>query len=93
MLQACVEQNVQRLVHTSTVDVVIGQKEIWNGDESLPPPRRFLFPGYPASKQQAERLVLEANGRKLANGQSQCVCMSCELLGELLGELLSELLG
>jgi len=66
-----VEQNVARLVYTSTVDVVIGRRHdvISGGDESLPVPRRFLFPGYAASKMRAERLVCEADGRPLANGE------------------------
>ena len=71
MIQACVEQNVERLVYTSTVDVVIGRRSdvISAGDESLPVPRRFLFPGYAESKLSAERLVVEADGRPLAKGE------------------------
>jgi len=71
VIQACVEQNVQRLVYTSTVDVVIGRRHdvISAGDESLPVPRRFLFPGYADSKRKAELLVFEANGRALAKGE------------------------
>ena len=71
MIQACVEQNVQRLVYTSSVDVVIGRRRdvISGGDESLPVPHRFLFQGYGESKRRAELLVCEANGRALAKGQ------------------------
>ena len=70
MVQACVEQNVERLVYTSTVDVVIGRRDVISaGDESLPVPRRFLFPGYAESKLRAERVVCEADGRPLAKGE------------------------
>ena len=71
MIQACVEQNVRRLVYTSSVDVVIGRRRdvISGGDESLPVPRRFLFQGYAESKHRAELLVCEANGRALAKGE------------------------
>jgi len=71
MIQACVEQNVQRLVYTSSIDVVIGRRcdVISAGDESLPVPRRFLFQGYAESKRRAELLVCEADGRALAKGQ------------------------
>lgn len=60
---------MQRLVFTSTIDVVIGFDEIIDGDESLPVPTHFLFPGYPDTKQRAEKMVLEANGRELACGR------------------------
>ena len=69
MIQACVEQNVPRLVYTSSVDVVVGFDDVNNGDESLPVPKKFLFPGYPESKYRAECLVAEADGRALASGE------------------------
>ena len=68
VIQACVENDVGRLVYTSTVDVVIGYDDITGGDESLPVPRKLLFPGYPATKLKAEKLVLASNGRKHAKG-------------------------
>jgi len=69
VIQACVEQNVPRLIYTSSVDVVVGFDDVIYGDESLPVPRKFLFPGYPESKHRAECLVAEANGRPLAVGK------------------------
>jgi len=71
VIQACVEQNVQRLVYTSTVDVVIGRRYdvISTGDESLPVPSRYLFHGYAESKRRAELLICEADGRALAKGE------------------------
>jgi hypothetical protein len=68
IIQSCLEHNVPRLIYTSSVDVVVGFDDIINGDESLPAPKRFLFPGYPETKHRAENLVSEANGRALAAG-------------------------
>ena len=69
VVESCIEANVPRLVFTSTIDVVIGREEIKDGDESLPYPETFLFPGYPDTKMRAEKCVLGANGRTLKNGQ------------------------
>ena len=68
MIDACVANNVPRLVLTSTVDVVVGYDDIIDGDETLPEPRHFLFPGYPDTKNRAEKMVLSANGTQLSNG-------------------------
>ncbi|ELU09823.1 hypothetical protein CAPTEDRAFT_109619 [Capitella teleta] len=67
LIDCCVEQGVTRLVHTSTVDVVIGYEPITDGDESLQVPPKFLFTGYPISKYHSEKLVLGANGKLLEN--------------------------
>ena len=69
VVEACVEASVPRLVFTSTIDVVIGHDEIVDGDETLPYPDSFLFPGYPDTKMRSEKCVLAANGRALKNGQ------------------------
>ena len=72
VISACEEEGVTRLVHTSTIDVVIGSEEIFNGDEANTPiPDDFLFPGYPLTKYKAEVAVLAANGRKTASGLLQ----------------------
>ena len=64
MIKACLENGVQRLIFCSTVDVVVGYKDIENGDEETTTvPQQFLFPGYPDSKNKAESLVLNANGK------------------------------
>ena len=68
LIECCIEQNVGCLVHTSTVDVVIGYDSIIDGDESMQAPQNFLFTGYPVTKHHAEKLVLGANGKLLANG-------------------------
>ena len=85
MVRACLHHNVSRLLYCSTVDVVIGFKPIRGGrEEDTPVPQRFLFPGYPETKLQGERLVLAANGQLCQNGQRErdthtlketCVCV------------------
>ena len=63
VISACKQTGVSRLVHTSTIDVVVGSEEIVNGDEDTPVPKDFLFPGYPGTKYRAECAVVHANGR------------------------------
>lgn len=70
IIKSCIEENVQRLIFCSTVDVVIGFEDILNGtEETTSTPQKFLFPGYPESKHKAEQLVLRHNGTDLKNGQ------------------------
>jgi nucleoside-diphosphate-sugar epimerase len=67
VVDACLELGIRRLVYTSTLDVVVeGSKPIVDGDESLPYPRRLPRDPYCRTKIVAERLVLEANGPRLA---------------------------
>lgn len=65
VINACRECGVSRLVFTSSPSVVFGKDDIVLGDESLPYPENFLAP-YPESKAKAEKLVLQANCKKLA---------------------------
>lgn len=65
LLDACREAGVGRLVFTSTPSVVHTGGDLHGGDESLPYATTFDSP-YPATKADAERLVLGANGRDLA---------------------------
>ena len=72
VVRACLHHNVGRLLYCSTVDVVVGFKPIRGGrEEDTPVPQRFLFPGYPETKLQGERLVLAANGQLCHNGQRE----------------------
>lgn len=67
VLEACRARGIQRLVYTSTLDVVVdGRKPIVDGDESLPYPRRLPRDDYSRTKLLAEQLVLAANGPQLA---------------------------
>jgi nucleoside-diphosphate-sugar epimerase len=65
VLEACREQQVRRLVYTSTPSVIYDGCDIEGADESLPYSERFESP-YPETKARAERLVQEANGPELA---------------------------
>ena len=71
MLNASIEAGVERFVYTSTIDVVIGYEEIHDGDEGLPVPASFLFPGYPETKFEAETMVLNAHSTPSGNGKSK----------------------
>ncbi|MBI2986220.1 MAG: NAD-dependent epimerase/dehydratase family protein [Deltaproteobacteria bacterium] len=63
VLAGCAEQRVPKLVYTSTPSVVFDQGDLCNVDESRPYPESYNC-HYPKTKAIAERLVIEANGRK-----------------------------
>jgi nucleoside-diphosphate-sugar epimerase len=68
VLDACLRESVPRLVHCSSPSVVFDGRDHRDASAAdLPYPRRFLSP-YPASKAEAERRVLAAHGRPLADG-------------------------
>ena len=64
VLTGCHTHGVPRLVYTSSPSVVFGDEELCGVDESQPYPRRHLA-HYPATKAEAERMVLAANGPEL----------------------------
>lgn len=64
VIEACRRHGVGILVHTSSPSVVHAGGDIEGGDESLPYPEHFPAP-YPATKAEAERLALAANGEAL----------------------------
>ena len=64
VLAACRAEAVGLLVYTSSPSVAHAGDDIEGGDESLPYPSHFPAP-YPATKAEAERLVLAANGPDL----------------------------
>lgn len=65
LLDACREAGVGRMVFTSTPSVVHAGGDLHGGDESLPYATSFDS-AYPATKAEAEQLVLAANGPDLA---------------------------
>ncbi len=65
VLAACAAHRVPRLVYTSTPSVVHSGSDLDGVDESAPYAERFEA-HYPRTKAQAERLVLAANGARLA---------------------------
>jgi nucleoside-diphosphate-sugar epimerase len=82
VLAACAAAGVAGLVHTSTMDVVMGDGPIRNGDESLAYPS-VPFDRYSATKAEAERAVLEAHhaGEGPAALRA-CVLRPCGMYGE-----------
>jgi nucleoside-diphosphate-sugar epimerase len=66
VLDACRRQGVERLVYTSSMDVVVdGRKPIVEGDESLPYPARMPRDSYSRTKIIAEKMVLGSSGTAL----------------------------
>ena len=64
VIDACRHHGVRYLVHTSSPSVVHAGEDIDGGDESLPYAQHFPAP-YPATKAEAERLVLAAASDEL----------------------------
>lgn len=64
VLWACRQQNVRRLVYTSSPSVIYDGQPHIDADESLPYPEAFLC-HYPHSKMLAERAVLRACDEQL----------------------------
>jgi nucleoside-diphosphate-sugar epimerase len=62
VLRACQAAGVRRLIYVSSASVVYEGKDIQNGDETLPIPRRFPAL-YAETKAEAERELLAANGQ------------------------------
>jgi len=61
VLDGCRQAGVRKLIYTSTPSVVSAPGNLEHADERIPYPARYDCP-YPATKAQAERLVLGANG-------------------------------
>lgn len=74
VIHKCIEANVASLVYTSTTHVTVPRKDpLFLAAEHLvqvPPKDGFLFGHYGRTKFEAENLIREANGKKLANGES-----------------------
>ena len=60
VINACLANEVERLIYTSTPSVVFAGEDLCDVDESVPYAKRFLS-NYPATKVIAEQRVLEAN--------------------------------
>lgn len=65
VIAACRAHQVPKLVYTSTPSVVYSGGDVEGGDESLPYTEQASTP-YQATKTQAEREVLDANGERLS---------------------------
>ncbi len=64
ILDACLNNGVERLVYTSTPTVVFNRKDIRNGNEELPYAEKFLC-SYARTKVEAEKRVLAASQNRL----------------------------
>ena len=64
VIKACRKNNIQLLVHTSSPSIVHAGGDIGGADESLPIAQHFTA-AYPASKAQAEKIVMAANSDHL----------------------------
>ncbi|KAJ7520446.1 hypothetical protein O6H91_19G006100 [Diphasiastrum complanatum] len=72
VLDGCIENGVERLVYTSTYNVVFGSQEIVNGNEAMPYfPIEDHVDSYGRSKVLAEQLVLKSNGCKLRGSKGR----------------------
>jgi len=65
VIACCRAAGISRLVYTSSPSVVFNGRDMEGADESAPYPSRFNSP-YPATKAEAEKMVLEANDQELA---------------------------
>ncbi len=65
VLDACKAHGIRRLVHTSSPSVVFSGGDMGGVNESVPYPTSHLA-YYPATKAEADRRVLAANGPELA---------------------------
>ncbi len=77
IIKSCLENKVQNLVHTSSLDAVFSGKPLVNIDESQPYPAKHKT-SYCESKKLSEKLVLEANGEDLKT----CVLRPSDIYGE-----------
>ncbi|XP_077983163.1 3 beta-hydroxysteroid dehydrogenase type 7-like [Glandiceps talaboti] len=68
VILACIENNVQFLVGTSSHGIFEGEEPIHDGDENLEIPEKFLFV-YTETKYMGEKLMLDANNRVCRNGE------------------------
>ncbi|XP_068645562.1 3beta-hydroxysteroid-dehydrogenase/decarboxylase [Aristolochia californica] len=78
VIDACIECKVKRLIYTSSPSVVFdGVHGIYNGDESMPYPKKHND-SYSETKAEAEALVIKANGR---NGLLTCSIRPSSIFG------------
>jgi len=64
IINSCLDQNISRLVYTSTPSVVFNGKDIEGADESMPYPKKFCT-DYSETKAIAEQNVVRASNQQL----------------------------
>ncbi|XP_053194498.1 3 beta-hydroxysteroid dehydrogenase type 7 [Scomber japonicus] len=76
VINACVENGIQSLVYTSSMEVIgpnVKGDHFIRGNEDTPYNVNHSM-AYPKSKAKAEKIVLEANGTKVKGGQCLYTC-------------------
>ncbi|KAM7371707.1 hypothetical protein PAMP_008919 [Pampus punctatissimus] len=76
VIKACVENSIQYLVYTSSMEVIgpnINGDPFIRGNEDTPYNVSHTMP-YPKTKAKAEKIVLEANGTKVKGGKFLFTC-------------------
>jgi len=77
IIDACIKNNVSKLIYTSSIDAIYGGKAIKDGDESLPYPNKFID-HYSYTKAIAEQDVISANN---SNGLMTCSLRTAGIYG------------
>ncbi|XP_019751584.1 3 beta-hydroxysteroid dehydrogenase type 7 [Hippocampus comes] len=76
VIKACVNNNVCSLLYTSSMEVIgpnMNREPFVRGNEDTPYEVKHTM-AYPKSKAKAEKIVLEANGTKVRNGERLRTC-------------------
>ncbi|XP_050392992.2 short-chain dehydrogenase/reductase family 42E member 1 [Patella vulgata] len=75
VIEGCYDNNIERLVFTSTYNVVYGGTEIINGDESLPYLQDDKFTDhYSKTKRLAEEKIMSVNDTETKDGKKLYCC-------------------
>lgn len=70
IIDCCMECNINKIIYTSTYNVIYGGQQIINGDENMDYfPIDLHTDYYGPSKTIAERLMRDANNKETVNGQ------------------------
>lgn len=71
VIDACIKNNVPRLVFASTTDMICGTEHIFYGTESTTPiPTSCMIGKYGETKCKAEDLIIKASGMLCSNGET-----------------------
>lgn len=75
VLSLCIKHSVQRLVYTSSYNVIFSRNPLVNCTEDEPyPDDHEQYDWYSRTKKNAEKQVLSANGTLVANGKTLYTC-------------------
>ncbi|CAM2099725.1 unnamed protein product [Caretta caretta] len=89
IIEVCKQQNIPRLIYTSTVNVVFGGNPIEDGDEETVPyfPLEKHIDHYSKTKSIADQMVLAANGTPVAVHITKNIVTTGILFGYLNAEI------